>query len=149
MSIRPYRDSDWVAVRDIYDLAKPDEMRGVVEPSAIPRLEVDPNMLALFRNSEIFVMERGERIVGFSGSRGTFITWLFVHPAHRRMGVARALVREMLARLTGTITLHVATTNVAAYNLYKCLGFTVEREFIGQFNGHACPVAKLRFEKAA
>jgi len=108
MPIRPYRDFDWAAVRDIYDLAKPDEMRGVVEPSAIPRLEVDPDMMTLFRNSEIFVMERGERIVGFGGSRGTFITWLFVHPEHRRTGVAQALVHEFLARRTGTITLNVA-----------------------------------------
>jgi hypothetical protein len=37
---------------------------------------------------------------------------------------------------------------VAAYTLYQRLGFTVEREFVGQFNGHACPVAKLRYEKA-
>jgi ribosomal protein S18 acetylase RimI-like enzyme len=149
MSIRPFCDSDWVSVRDIYDLAKPDEMRGVVEASAIPQLELDPGMMALFRSSEIIVMERGERIVGFGGSRGTFITWLFVHPDYRRMGVAQALVREMLARLTGIITLNVATTNVAAYNLYTRLGFKVEREFIGQFHGHACPVAKLRYEKAA
>ena len=55
----------------------------------------------------------------------------------------------MLARLTGTITLNVATTNVAAYNLYKRMGFTVELEFLGQFNGHACPVARLRFERPA
>jgi ribosomal protein S18 acetylase RimI-like enzyme len=39
-------------------------------------------------------------------------------------------------------------SNVAACNLYKRMGFVVEREFIGQFNGHSCPVAKLRYEKA-
>jgi len=72
-----------------------------------------------------------------------------VHPEYRRKGVARALVLEMLARLVGTITLNVATTNVAARNLYKRLGFAVEREFVGQFNRHACPVAKLRFERPA
>ena len=149
MPIRPYRDTDWAVVRDIYDLAKPDEMRGVVDASAIPPLEAEPDMMALFQSSQILVMESGGQIVGFGRSRGTSITWLFVHPECRRKGVARALVLEMLARLTGTITLNVATTNVAAYNLYKRLGFTVEREFIGQFNGHACPVAKLRYEKAA
>ena len=72
-----------------------------------------------------------------------------IHPRHRRKGVASALVRELVARLDGTITLNVATTNVAACSLYKRMGFTVEREFIGQFNGHSCPVAKLRYEKAA
>ena len=149
MHIRPYRDTDWAAVRDIYDIAKPDEMQGMVDASAIPRLELDPDMMALFHGSEIFVAERSERIVGFGGSRGNFITWLFILPEYRRLGVAQALIRALLARLSGTITLNVATTNVAAYNLHKRLGFTVEREFIGQFKGHACPVAKLRYEKAA
>ena len=149
MPIRPYRDTDWAVVRDIYDLAKPDEMRGVVDASAIPPLEADADMIALFQSSQILVMESGGQIVGFGRSRGTSITWLFVHPECRRKGVARALVLEMLARLTGTITLNVATTNVAAYNLYKRMGFTVELEFLGQFNGHACPVARLRFERPA
>ena len=149
MQIRSYCDTDWAAVRDIYDLAKPDEMRGVVDASAIPPLEADAGMMTLFQSSQILVLESGGRIVGFGGSRGTSITWLFVHPEYRRKGVARALVLEMLARLVGTVALNVATTNVAAYNLYKRLGFTVEREFLGQFNGHACPVARLRFERPA
>ena len=149
MPIRPYRDTDWAVVRDIYDLAKPDEMRGVVDASAIPPLEAEPDMMALFQSSQILVMESGGQIVGFGRSRGTSITWLFVHPEYRRKGIAHALVLEMLERLVGTITLNVATTNVAAYNLYRRLGFTVEREFVGQFNGHACPVAKLRYERVA
>ena len=149
MQIRPYRDSDWPAVREIYELAKPDELRGVVDASAIPPLDADPDMKVLFHESQILVMDDANRIVGFGGSRRTSITWLFVHPAHRRKGVALALVRAMLAELDGTITLNVATTNAAACNLYKRVGFTVEREFIGKFNGHACPVAKLRYHTAA
>ena len=38
--------------------------------------------------------------------------------------------------------------NEAACNLYKRMGFTVEREFIGKFNSRTCPVAELRYEKA-
>src|SRR5260221_14569731 len=104
-------------------------MRGVVDASSIPPLEAAPDMKALFHDSQILVMENADRVVGFGGSRGTFITWLFVHPQYRRKGVGQALVREMLARLDGTITLNVATTNMAAHNLYKRMGFTVEREF--------------------
>jgi ribosomal protein S18 acetylase RimI-like enzyme len=149
MQIRQYCDSDWPTVREIYDLSKPDEIHGVVDASEIPPLEADRNMMELFHNSQLFVMEDAGRVVGFAGSRGTVITWLFVHPNDRRRGVADALVRELLARLDGTITLNVATTNAAARNLYEHLGFTVEREFTGQFNGHSCPVAKLRYHKAA
>jgi ribosomal protein S18 acetylase RimI-like enzyme len=149
IQIRPYRESDWPAVREIYDLSKPDEMRGMVDASAIPLLEADPNMTALFHSSQILVMADAGRVVGFVGKRGTVITWLFVHPNDRRKGVATALVREMLTQLDGTITLNVAMTNAPARKLYEHLGFTVEREFIGQFNGHRCPVAKLRYGKAA
>lgn len=148
MQIRPYCESDWPSVREIYDLSKPDELRGMVDASAIPPLEADTGMKALFHDSRILVMEDADRVIGFAGSRGTLITWLFVHPEHRRKGVADALVRALLARLEGTITLNVATTNVAARSLYERLGFTVEREFMGQFNGRACPVSKLRYEKA-
>lgn len=149
MQIRQYHDSDWPTVREIYDLSKPDEMRGVVDALAIPPLDADPNMMALFHDSQLLVMEDAGRVVGFAGSRGTVITWLFVHPNDRRRGVAAALVRELLAKLDGTITLNVAATNAAARSLYEHLGFTVEREFIGQFNGHSCPVAKLRYNNAA
>ncbi len=30
-NIRKYKESDWVHVRNIYDLSKPDEMNGIVE----------------------------------------------------------------------------------------------------------------------
>ena len=88
MDLRSYRSEDWAAVREICDLSKPDEMRGVVEPSAIPPLESDQDMMTLFRDSQIIVAEESLRVIGFAGSRGTFITWLFVHPAFRRKGVA-------------------------------------------------------------
>src|SRR5258708_13568007 len=122
MQIRPYRDTDWTVVCEIYDLAKPDEMRGVVDAWESPALEADPKMMALFHDSQLLVAEGADRLVGFGGYRGTFIAWLFVHPSFRRQGVARALVREILARLDGTITLNVATPNIAPQNLYKSMG---------------------------
>ena len=39
------------AVREIYDRSKPDELRGLVNCSAIRSLEADPDMNALFRDS--------------------------------------------------------------------------------------------------
>jgi len=149
MDLRSYRNEDWVAVRDIYDLSKPDEMHGVVGPSAIPPLESDQMQMALFRESQIVVAEEGLRVIGFAGIRGTFITWLFVHPAFRRKGVATALIREILGCLGGTVMLNVVMTNSAALALYHRNGFTIEREFAGQFQGTPCIVAKLRHEAAA
>ena len=67
-------------------------------------------------------------------------------PAQR---CSNALIREILGRLGGPVTLNVAMTNIAALALYDRNGFTVEREFAGQFQGTPCMVAKLRRGAAA
>lgn len=144
--IRPYNPRDWKSVRAIYDLAKPDEPRGSVEVSAILPLDADIGMKALFQDSEIQVAECVGRVVGFAGTRGNRITWLFVHPAHRRQGVAESLLHHMLRELHGAVTLNVAKSNQAAVRLYKRLGFTIDSEFTGNFNGHLCQVMRLRYE---
>jgi ribosomal protein S18 acetylase RimI-like enzyme len=149
MRMRSYRSEDWVAVCEIYNLSKPDELLGAVDPSSIPRLEADPDMQALFRGSEILVVEDTGHVAGFGGSRGSFITWLFVHPAFRRRGIATALIRNMLARLKAPVTLNVMASNIPARALYESVGFSVEREFQGTFQGNPCSVAKLRYETAA
>lgn len=149
MRPRPYRESDWTAVCEIYDLSKPDEMRGIVEPNEIRRLDADPGMKDLFHASRVRVIETRGRVVGFAGHRGSFITWLFVHPSFRRRGIATTLVREMLGLLDLPITLNVVTTNSAARALYARLGFEVEREFSGAFGGNPCNVVKLRYGEVA
>jgi ribosomal protein S18 acetylase RimI-like enzyme len=131
MDIRAYTDLDWEAVRNIYDLSKPDEMRGSVDLSAVLPLSDDPKHLALFRESCIIVIEETHNIVGFAGHKGNYISWVYVHPTHRRRGVAIALVSEMLRRIDGTATLNVGKNNQAARALYQRLGFVVEKEFTG------------------
>jgi ribosomal protein S18 acetylase RimI-like enzyme len=147
--LRAYCPDDWTAVCEIYNLSKPEELLGVVGTESILPLEADCDMQALFRGSQILVAEVAHRIAGFGGSRGSFITWLFVHPAFRRKGVATALVREMLGRLQQPVTLNVMMSNAPARNLYERIGFKVEREFQGNFQGNPCKVAKLRYETAA
>lgn len=149
MRIRPYVHNDWAAVCQIYNLAKPDELLGAVDPNAILRLEADSDMQALFRGSDVFVAEDSARVVGFGGNRGSFITWLFVHPSFRRNGIATSLVRFMLGRLAEPVTLNVMSGNVSARALYERIGFKVEREFQGHFQGNPCNVAKLIYETAA
>ena len=149
MHLRAYCSDDWTAVCEIYNLSKPEELLGVVDAGSILPLEADSDMQALFRGSQILVAEISHRIAGFSGSRDSLITWLFVHPAFRRKGVATALVREMLTRLHQPVTLNVMMSNTPARTLYERIGFKVEREFQGNFQGNPCNVAKLRYETAA
>ena len=99
MHLRPFQGEDWDAVCEIYDLSKPDEMRDVVDPQSLLPLVNDEAMTRLFRVSQIVVAEEAARVVGFAGHRGSFITWLFVHPQFRRRGIAKALVHDLIARL--------------------------------------------------
>ena len=149
MHLRGYCSDDWTAVCEIYNLSKPEELLGAVDTESILPLERDSEMQALFRDSQILVAEVVHGIAGFGGSRGSFITWLFVHPAFRRQGVATALVREMLGRLQQPVTLNVMMSNTPARALYERIGFKVEREYQGNFQGNPCNVAKLRYETAA
>jgi len=144
--IRSYDPADWSAVRTIYDIAKPDEIRGSVPLDLILALDDDPEMLALFRASEIIVAEVEGEVAGFAGNKGNYIAWLFVHPHHRRRGIASALIRSVVARLDGVATLNVATGNTAARQLYERLGFVIEHQFEGRFRGHPCNVMRLRHE---
>ena len=145
VKLRPYQVEDWPTICEIYDLAKPDEMASVALPKAILPLESDGSMRKLFEESAIVVAEGSGRVAGFAGSRGSLITWLFVHPECRKIGVATALLRELLVSLERPVRLNVAAGNIPARNLYEQFGFQVEREFMGSFQGTPCSVAKLRF----
>ena len=144
--IRPYEASDWEAVREIYDLSKPDEMRGGVDIGAIIPLSEDAPRLAAFRRSTILVAYDAERVIGFAGYDGNYISWLFVHPIHRRHGVARALLKEVMGQMRGPITLNVGPWNQGARSLYDDLGFVIAREFVGNFNGHDVEVLTLVYD---
>ena len=78
---------------------------------------------------------RSMRIRPYNASDWEAVRWLFVHPAHRRQGVARALLNVIMGRLKGTVTLNVGPWNLAACRLYESLGFVKVREFPGTFNG--------------
>ena len=80
MKIRSYSNSDWEAIREIYNLSKPDEMRGSVDLAAVIPLEHDYKMTQLFKESELIVMEENGKVTGFSGNKGNYISCLFVHP---------------------------------------------------------------------
>ena len=66
MTIRAYHDGDWESVREIYDLSKPDEMRGSVDLRAIIPIADDPKALRLFQESDIIVMEEDGKVLGFA-----------------------------------------------------------------------------------
>ncbi|MGE0448017.1 MAG: N-acetyltransferase family protein [Vicinamibacterales bacterium] len=144
MTIRPYHPADWTAVRGIHDLCKPDEMRGSVDLAAIVPLEADAATLVLFARSAIVVAEDGGHVVGFAGTIGSYISWVCVHPGQRRRGVATRLLDHVLEQVPPPATLNVSKNNEPARRLYERMGFVLDSDFVGKFNGHDVAVLKLR-----
>ena len=145
--IRPYKNSDWNQVRTIYDLAKPDEMKGIAEADQITPLGQDGQMLRYFFESEIWVYEEDGEIFGYAGQKGEVISWLMVHPAHRRKGVGRQLMAYVLSTRDGLFRLNVTQLNQAAIALYEGLGFEVYEKFTGNMYGNPVPAQRMRLEK--
>jgi len=148
MKVRGYVDGDWEAVREIYNLAKVDELQGSVDLRAFIPLEKDSRSLRLFGESRIVVAEEGGTILGFGGNNGNYISWLFVHPLHRRRGVARMILHHILDQLKKPATLNVFKNNRAARGLYRQFGFEIEREFTGNLNGFQTKAMTLRRYKS-
>ena len=51
---------------------------------------------------------------------------MYVSPTHRRQGIGRKLIGSVIAHARGwveQIHLHVVTTNIEAYDLYRSMGF--------------------------
>ena len=65
-------------------------------------------------------------MAGYDGHRG-WINYLAVHPAHRRCGLARRLLREAedaLARIgCPKVNLQIRSTNLEAVAFYRAIGY--------------------------
>ena len=99
---------------------------------------IDEYIEKLSENAEVFAFfEKGcKGFVAFYAnnieSKSSFITTVIVHPNARGKGIAKMLLRCVLAtmRERGFIqcSLEVQKTNIPAYNLYKSLGFDLINE---------------------
>ena len=100
------------------------------------RLTQNTSRILLARNSESALMGFTQLYPSFSSVRMQPI-WilndLFVYPAYRRKGVARALMEAAsnLGRSVGVASLVLATeaTNTGAQALYRSMGYVRDRQF--------------------
>jgi len=142
MSIEEYKPKYFESIERIYNLAKPDEFLFEEDNFSCLPLKKDSAALLLFEKSRIFVFKQ-EDIWGFSGYSDLTINWLYVDPVHRRKNVARALLEHVLSSVEGNLCLNVASSNIAAKNLYNDLGFSVIKTFIGNFSGKPISVDRM------
>lgn len=143
MNIRPYIKNDWEFICNIFDRAKPDEMRYSCDLKAIKPLKEDEHLKTFFKKSEIFVAEINGKVVGFSGYYGSLVSWLIVDPEYYRQGIGRKLLHKVLSYLGEKAYLNVAKFNEPAKNLYFSEGFQIVQEYCSSYNGYSAYALKL------
>ena len=125
--IRPYEPQDQAEVISLWkDVFSDDPLWN--EPATVIRrkLTVQPELFLVgYADGRLVATV----LAGFDGVRG-WIHHLAVHPAHRRRGIARALMgaaEEGLAKLgCPKVNLQVRATNTAVVSFYRALGYSIE-----------------------
>ena len=140
--IRIYNESDFEYLETIYNLSKRDEFIGEDFNIIVTPLSQDQPMLDLFYASKIYIYHM-DAITGFIGLKDNYISWLFVHPEFRGQGIGKKLLSHALSLLDGEVILNVVRSNLIAVSLYKSLGFSVAREFIGHYQNNPVVVWKM------
>jgi ribosomal protein S18 acetylase RimI-like enzyme len=148
MKIRNYNKNDWEAVKEIYDLSRPDELAKVIDKNYIIKpLVEDKIQFRIFNDSEILVSEENNKVLGFIGYNNNHISLMYVHPAHRGKQIAKKLLLEVTENLEGIISLWVAEQNSIAVKFYKKMNFYVERKFQKQLGTNNVPVLQMHYKK--
>ena len=145
--IRDFADNDWPQVAIIYDLSKPDELKGIVPPDAIIPIAQDGKRLRYFFESHILVYEEEGKVLGFVGQKENVVSWFFVHPDHRRKGIGQSLMHQLIDIWKDPLELNVAKQNHVAISLYSRVGFKVYYEFSGNMFGTPISVVRMRLSR--
>lgn len=131
--IRPYRPSDLDPVLECFMRAVHERGAGHYDPAQRAAWAPDPPDRAAWAvrlgSGGVFVAEVDGHIAGFARVEADgLVDLLYVHPAHGRRGVGRALLAHgcAWAAVRGARTLR-ADVSLVARPLFEAMGFVVER----------------------
>lgn len=96
-------------------------------PGIHPPHEVRDHLAARLGDSECWVAEAGDRVLGYAWFTRTWLDDLYVDPAHQGQGVGAALLDLVKARHPRGFSLWVFEQNLPARAFYAARGL-VERE---------------------
>jgi len=146
ITYRTYQDSDWKAICQIHDRARPDELLGSCDPRAFVPIEQDKEVEEL-RACRKFVACIDEEVVGFAGVDDKYLAWLYLDPDHYGKGIGRELLRISIREIGDGAWTIVLDGNRKAIKLYESEGFREIRRFAGENNGYPCTCIKLEREQ--
>jgi len=133
--IRSCLPEDWPHLCQIHDLARAQELALSGLEAAFLPLSVAAEREGLFEY-QLAVAEVSGQPAAFAAMADDELAWLYVHPAHARLGLGRALVRWALAQSDGPLTAEVLQGNLPALALYQAEGFEVTGLEHGQMPGN-------------
>ena len=134
MNIRPFEQTDYPAILDIYSKSKLDELICENQEFELLPLDQDAKRFAELLESDIYVFD-DDGVIGYGALFGEEIRALFVHSSGRGKGLGKTLLEYLLNKINGAASLYVAKTNAPAKGLYKKFGFIVVDEFETSYNG--------------
>jgi ribosomal protein S18 acetylase RimI-like enzyme len=140
--VRPFHPSDWNAICQIHDLARPDELKGSCDLRAFIPIEEDQEVDHL-KKCYKYVAVADEKIVGFIGLDGGYIGWLYVHPDFYSQGIGRKLLQTGIGKLTENAWTIVLDGNARAIDLYQSEGFQEVRRYQSDNAGYPCTCIRL------
>lgn len=133
--IRSFRPEDWPHLCQIHDLARAQELAlAGLEATFLP-LSVAAEREGLFEY-QLAVAEDAGQPAAFAAMADDELAWLYVHPAHARRGLGRALVRWALTQAEGPLAAEVLQGNHPALALYQAAGFQDTGLAHGQMPGN-------------
>ena len=144
LSIREYvHQLDWDNICKIHDRARIIELeKSAPKEAFVPLLDCYKEE-KLF-DSIIFVAEKNNETVGFVAFSKKVITWLYIDPKFFRKGYGKQLLSFALSKILKPVKVTVLNNNLRAINLYKGLGFRVEKEQKGKIPLTNIEVTSLR-----
>ena len=132
LSIREYvHQLDWDNICKIHDRARIIELEKSAPKEAFIPLRECYKEERLFE-SLIFVAQHNNETIGFVGFSSKEITWLYIDPTFFRKGYGKQLLSFALSKILKPVRVTVLSNNFGAINLYKGLGFRVEKEQQGK-----------------
>ena len=115
MNIRPYTESDFPEISEIYATSKLDEFVNETNESQLIPLEKDHKSLAQLKESDIHVYEdESGKVRGYGAIYGSKIRMLFVHPDSRGRGLGKGILEYLLSKTSGQVTFFVVNSNTHA-----------------------------------
>ena len=145
ITYREYQESDWKAICEIHDRARPDELLGSCDPRGFIPIEQDKEVEDLKRSRK-FVACIDDKVVGFVGVDEDYLAWLYIDPDHHGNGIGRELLRIGIREIGEGAWTIVLDGNYKAISLYKSEGFKEASRFAGENNSYPCLC--LRMERA-